>query len=169
MDYIIRELKKEEINVLDTLLKGIIGYERILCLLRTKIEKISNEHVIRNALGGLYESTEICCGACNNFISKNIDVPFTSTFNGIISKIPDMVKTNNKKSKPSYTGKALYKGKVYDVRIKGGKVIACPKLSREIKGKIPTSEFEIVAYDFQIKNRSFRDGMGKIAFNFALD
>ena len=36
MDYIIRELKKEEINVLDTLLKGIIGYERILCLLRTK-------------------------------------------------------------------------------------------------------------------------------------
>ena len=27
---------KEEINVLDTLLKGIIGYERILCLLRTK-------------------------------------------------------------------------------------------------------------------------------------
>lgn len=36
MDYIIRELKKEEINVIDTLLKGIIGYERILCLLRTK-------------------------------------------------------------------------------------------------------------------------------------
>lgn len=134
-----------------------------------KIEQVSNEHVIQNAIGGLYESTEICCGVCNNFISKNIDVPFTSTFNGIISKIPDMVKTNNKKSKPSYTGKALYKGKVYDVRIKGGKVIACPELSREIKGKIPTSEFEIVAYDFQIKNRSFRDGMGKIAFNFALD
>lgn len=32
-----------------------------------KIEQVSNEHVIQNALGGLYESTEICCGVCNNF------------------------------------------------------------------------------------------------------
>lgn len=134
-----------------------------------KIEKISKEHVMQNALGGLYESIEICCGDCNNFISKNIDVPFTSAFNAIINKIPDMVKTNNKKSKPSCTGKALYKEKIYDVIIKGGKVVACSELSKIIKGKIPASEFTILAYDFPIENRSFRDGMGKIAFNFALD
>lgn len=134
-----------------------------------KIVQKSREHVIQNALGGLYESTEICCSDCNNFISRNIDVPFTSTFNSIISKIPNLIKTNKKKSKPSCTGKALYKGKVYDVRIKGGKVIACAKLSRKLKGKLPTSEFEIVAYDFPINNRSFRDGIEKIAFNFALD
>lgn len=134
-----------------------------------KIKKSSKEHIIQNALGGLYESAEICCGECNNFVSKNIDVPFVSIFNGIISKIPDMVKTNNKKSKPSCMGKALYKEKVYNVWIKAGKVISCPELSSEIRGKVPASEFKIVAYDFPLKNRSFRDGMGKIAFNFALD
>ena len=114
-----------------------------------KIEKISNEHVIRNALGGLYESTEICCGACNNFISKNIDVPFTSTFNGIISKIPDMVKTNNKKSKPSYAGKALYKGKVYDVRIKGASCIiqisGIPR--KKVEKKIPQCKIRLLTLD----------------------
>lgn len=134
-----------------------------------KIKKFSKEHIIQNALGGLYESSEICCGECNNFVSKNIDVPFVSIFNGIISKIPDMVKTNNKKSKPSCMGKALYKGKVYNVWIKAGKVISCPELSSEIRGKVPASEFKIVAYDFPLENRRFKDGMGKIAFNFALD
>ena len=159
----------EQRKVLGQKYEGKIEYERILCLLWKKIEISSNEHIIQNALGGLYESTEICCGECNNFISKNIDVPFVSTFNGIISKIPDMVRSNNKKSKPSCTGKALYKGKIYNVWIKAGKVISCPELSRKIKGKIPASEFRIVAYDFPLENRSFRDGMGKIAFNFFLD
>lgn len=134
-----------------------------------KIEKASKEHVIQNALGGLYESVEICCNECNNFVSKNIDVPFTSIFNSIISNIPNIVKTNNKKSKPVCRGKALYRGKVYDVIIKNGKVIACSELSKKIKGELPIAEFEIVAYDFLLENRSFRNGMGKIAFNFALD
>lgn len=35
----------------------------------------SREHVIQNALGGLYESTDICCPQCNNYLSKYIDVP----------------------------------------------------------------------------------------------
>lgn len=134
-----------------------------------KIEKASKEHVIQNALGGLYESGEICCAECNNFVSKNIDVPFTSIFNSIICSIPNIVKTNNKKSKPACRGKALYKGRVYDVIIKNGKVVACSELSKKIKGKLPTSEFKIVGYDFSIENRSFVNGMGKIAFNFALD
>lgn len=83
--------------------------------------------------------------------------------------IPNIVKTNNKKSKPACRGKALYKGRVYDVIIKNGKVVACSELSKKIKGKLPTSEFKIVGYDFSIENRSFVNGMGKIAFNFALD
>ena len=126
-----------------------------------KIEKASKEHVIQNALGGLYESGEICCAECNNFVSKNIDVPFTSIFNSIICSIPNIVKTNNKKSKPACRGKALYKGRVYDVIIKNGKVVACSELSKKIKGKLPTSEFKIVGYDFSIENRSFVNGMGK--------
>ena len=33
-----------------------------------KIEKESREHIIQNALGGLYESADICCNKCNNSI-----------------------------------------------------------------------------------------------------
>lgn len=35
-----------------------------------KITKKSKEHIIQNAIGGLYESDEICCDICNGFLSK---------------------------------------------------------------------------------------------------
>lgn len=134
-----------------------------------KIECASKEHIIHNALGGLYESEEICCSECNGIISEKIDVPFTKIFNSIISVIPDMVKTNNTKGKPTCKGWALYNNKVYEVNLKGNKVISCPELNKQLKCKIPSSEFTILGYDFSIDNRSFKNGMEKIAFNFALD
>lgn len=134
-----------------------------------KIEKKSREHIIQNALGGLYESEEICCEACNNYVSKYIDVPFTKIFNPIISNIENFTKTNNKKSKPLCTGKALYNNKLYNVSIKDGKVVACQELSRELKCDVSKLHFDIVAYDFPIENTAFKNGICKIAFNFALD
>lgn len=79
-----------------------IECERILCLLWKKIEISSNEHIIQNALGGLYESTEICCGECNNFISENIDVPFASTFNYDMELAADVFAGNKLLSPESY-------------------------------------------------------------------
>lgn len=134
-----------------------------------RIEKRSREHIIQNAIGGLYESEDICCPECNNYISKYIDVPFTKTFNPIISRIENFTKTNNIKSKPVCTGKALHDGELYDVTIKAGKVVACPELSQKLKCDISKLHFEIVAYDFPIENRAFINGLGKIAFNFALE
>ena len=29
----------------------------------------SKEHIIQNAIGGLYESEDICCDKCNNYLS----------------------------------------------------------------------------------------------------
>ena len=133
------------------------------------IEKRSREHIIQNAIGGLYESEDICCPECNNYISKHIDAPFTKTFNPIISRIENFTKTNNTKSKPICTGKALHDGVLYDVSIKAGKVVACPELSQKLKCDISKLPFKIVAYDFPIKNRAFINGLGKIAFNFALE
>ena len=49
----------------------------------------SKEHVIQNALGGLYESEDICCPDCNNFISKHIDAPFTKGRNQISKAYTD--------------------------------------------------------------------------------
>lgn len=129
----------------------------------------SSEHVIQNALGGLYESEDICCPECNNYISRCIDAPFTTIFNPIISKIDNFSKTNNPKSIPSCTGKVVYNNKMYDAFIKGGKVVGCPDLSRELKASISKLPLQIVAYDFKLDNEIFHTGMAKIAFNYALD
>jgi hypothetical protein len=83
------------------------------------IEKESREHIIQNALGGLYESADICCNKCNNtIISKEIDAPFIKIFNPIISRIEYFAKTNNKKSKPSCRGKANMKRKYMMLSLK---------------------------------------------------
>lgn len=128
----------------------------------------SSEHVIQNALGGLYESTDICCPECNNYISKHIDAPFTKIFNPIISRIDNFSKTNNTKSLPPCTGKVIYDGKIYDANIKGGKVVSCPELSRELHCDISKLPLQIVAYDFNLQNSAFQTGIAKIAFNYAL-
>lgn len=129
----------------------------------------SSEHVIQNALGGLYESEDICCPECNNYISRCIDAPFTTIFNPIIGKIDNFSKTNNPKSMPSCTGKVLYNNKIYNAFIKNGKVVGCPDLSRELKTDISKLPLQIVAYDFKLDNEIFHTGMAKIAFNYALD
>lgn len=129
----------------------------------------SSEHVIQNALGGLYESEDICCPECNNYISRCIDAPFTKIFNPIIGKIDNFSKTNNTKSMPSCTGKVLYNNKIYNAFIKNGKVVGCPDLSRELKTDISKLPLQIVAYDFKLDNEIFHTGMAKIAFNYALD
>lgn len=136
------------------------------------IKTRSKEHIIQNAIGGLYESEDICCSKCNNFISQAIDAPFTQTFNAIISIIPNFTKTNNEKSIPSCRGQAYYKGSKYSVIIKGKKVIACPELSKKEKRNLNKEDYEsfqILSYDFNIDNQIFRNGMCKIAFNYALD
>lgn len=133
------------------------------------ITKESKEHIIHNALGGLYESTGICCPNCNELVGKLIDVPFTKIFNPIICQIENFAKTNNGKSSPSCTGKASYNGVVYNVGIKNGKVTSCPELSKQIKQDIRQLDWTILAYDFRIENNSFRCGLGKIAFNCALE
>lgn len=128
----------------------------------------SREHIIQNAIGGLEESTDICCSICNNYISKYIDKPFVTTFNPIIARINNFAKTNNKKSSPSYSGKAIYNGNEYSVLFKNGQVVACPELSKQLHCDISKLDFEIVSYDFIIDNETFIKGVSKIAFNYAL-
>ena len=129
----------------------------------------SKEHIIQNAIGGLYESEDICCDKCNNYISKYIDAPFTKIFNPIISHIEHFAKTNNTKSHPLCTGKAQYDNEIYNVQIKNGKVVGCPELSKKMKCDASKLDFKIISYDFNIENNSFKNGIAKIAFNFAIE
>lgn len=134
------------------------------------IQNKSKEHIIHNALGGLYESENICCDICNTtIISKKIDAPFTKIFNPITSRIENFVKTNNTKSKPICYGKAIYENNIYNVTIKNGKVVSCPELCKQKKCSISKLNLKIISYDFQIDNASFKNGLSKIALNFALD
>lgn len=143
--------------------------QRTNCIYCNKpITARSKEHVIQNALGGLYESDDICCPECNNYISKYTDAPFTKIFNPIIAQIDDFSKTNNTKSVPMYTGTVSYQGKKYPANLKGGKVASCPELSRELHCDISKLPLEIISYNFNVDNTIFRQGMAKIAFNYAV-
>ena len=128
----------------------------------------SREHVIQNALGGLYESEDICCPECNNYISRHIDAPFTTIFNPILGNISNLGKTNNKNSTPIYTGTVSYQGAQYAASFKGGKITSCPDLSRALRCDISKLPLEVVSYNFDLQNDSFHTGMAKIAFNYAL-
>lgn len=128
----------------------------------------SREHVIHNALGGLYESGDICCPECNNYVSKHIDVPFTKIFTPIVGNIRNMTKSHNKNSLPVYTGTVSYNGKKYEANIKAGKVLSCQELSRELRCNISELPLEIESYNFDLDNECFQTGIAKIAFNYAL-
>ncbi|MCM1294441.1 MAG: HNH endonuclease [Muribaculaceae bacterium] len=132
-----------------------------------KIDTCSREHVIQNAIGGLYESTDICCPQCNNYISKYIDAPFTRTFNPIIGRIKDFSRSRES-SIPPFTGIAEYDGQQYHVTIKNGK-ISCPELAKKLRCDVSKLDMKIISYDFNIDNAAFQNGIVKIAFNYALD
>ena len=134
-----------------------------------EITQRSSEHIIQNALGGVYESEDICCPECNNAVSRYVDAPFTKIFNPIIGGIKNFSKTNNPKSLQPCTGTVLYQDKTYHANIKAGKVVACPDLSRQLRCDATKLPLKIISYDFNLENAAFQTGMGKIAFNYALD
>ncbi len=145
-------------------------YKREKCIYCGNIiTKRSKEHVIQNAIGGLYESEDICCHQCNEYLSKYIDEPFTKTFSCITSRINNFTKTNNTKSSPLCTGKAIYQDEIYDVQIKKGKIVGCPELCKRLKRNIKDIPLKLISYDFKVDNISFNNGIKKIAFNFAID
>ena len=143
----------------------------------------SSEHIIQNALGGKIESEKICCDRCNLHIEELIDKKFNDIFVPFISDIKDFKKTNNANSKPKYSGYALYhkgpESKIVraDV-IKQSKV----KMSREIieiekeegmdnlneRKEKAMKNARVLFQDFSLDNRSYRQGLSKIAYNYAL-
>lgn len=130
---------------------------------------ISKEHIIQNALGGLYESKTICCSDCNNRISEIIDKPFVDIFAPIISNIHNLRKTHNVNSKPRYSGVGIYDNKEYVIYLKGNKVVACPELCKKLKCDVSKIKFTNIYYNFNIDDKAFKQGIKKIAFNFAVE
>lgn len=132
--------------------------------------KKSEEHIIQNALGGLLTFNEICCGECNNYLSRVIDAPFTKYFAPFLNYIPDLNKTNKKKSIPGYPVIVEYNGKEYKGVAKKGILCECRVLCKELNTNLSDIRPapEIVGIEYPLDNIIYRNGMAKIAFNFAM-
>jgi len=132
----------------------------------------SSEHIIHNALGGLLESSEICCGKCNALLNKIIDDRFCKIFTPLTSRMENIIKTRTTEP-PSCTGMALYikDEQIYKVIIKGDAVVDCAEYKRKNKTNLTADDykqFRIVAYDFKVENSALKQGIAKIAVNFAM-
>lgn len=133
----------------------------------------SSEHVIQNALGGLLESESICCKKCNKMIQSSVDDEFCKIFSPILNQIKNL-KKSRKSSNASSVGIALHKNdnEIYEVILKNGKIVDCIDFKRKYKKPLSRDDiakFEFIGYKFELNNSSFKNGITKIAFNYAIE
>lgn len=134
---------------------------------KKEITTKSSEHVIQNAIGGILESEDICCPECNLAVEKIVDKDFVKIFSPITNNIDYLPKRASTES--CYDGQVMCAGQFYDAKFKGRKIISVPKLQQErkcgldkIKGVVPK------LFYFNLQNDVFKNGISKIAFNFAI-
>ncbi|MBC2580834.1 HNH endonuclease [Clostridium sp. DJ247] len=143
----------------------------------------SSEHIIQNAIGGKLESEKICCDRCNFHIEELIDKDFCDIFVPFISGIKDFKKTNNPNSEPKYSGYAIYNKDnenkmVFADVIKKSKVRKSSELIRiekevgteGLNGRIRNylNEMRVVFENFNLNSNAFKQGLSKIAYNYAI-
>lgn len=128
----------------------------------------SKEHIIPNAIGGLLESCDICCKVCNEELGEKEDIEFTKIF------IPITENFNIKKSRK--TANSEYKaivvdenGKEYNAKMKGNKIWTVYNENGEYyNNKLDLNKLKPISYEFSFDNKNFKNGLKKIAFNFAV-
>lgn len=143
----------------------------------------SSEHIIQNALGGKLESENICCDRCNFHIEELIDKKFCDIFAPITSCIKNFKKTNNSNSLSKYSGYGIY-NKDYENKIVHAEIIKQSQAKKsqdiiEIEKKESTNNLDeriksalkntkILFSDFNLNNKYFKQGLSKIAYNYAI-
>lgn len=143
----------------------------------------SSEHIIQNALGGKLESKEICCDRCNLHLQKLIDDGFCKIFVPFTSEIENFRKTNNTGSKPKTSGYAIRnsdnkmellkadvikKSQVKQSKelIKREKANGTEDLDERVKDSL--DNMEVAFQNFNMDNKYFKQGLSKIAYNYAI-
>lgn len=126
----------------------------------------SKEHIIHNALGGVLEDAAIYCKECNGRYGSNQDKAFIQIFAPIVDNI-DMHKTR-KTNGSSYTGEMRDKeGNLYSATFKNGKVVKLENSDSKYV-KYEANKFELISYNFKFNTETFKQGISKIAFNYAI-
>lgn len=130
-------------------------------------ENESEEHVIQNALGGFLKSGEFCCIICNKQLQEKIDDAFIAQFKPLLSQMSNL-KYDRETHTPSYDVIFEANGEVFSGKAKGNKVTHSKDYSSKYKCKIPqNNDFLILAFDIKLDNIAFKNGITKIATNFA--
>lgn len=126
----------------------------------------SKEHIIHNALGGVLEDDAIYCKECNEMYGSNQDRTFIQIFAPVVDNI-NMHKTR-KTNGTSYTGKMRDKdGNLYYATYKNGKVVKLENSDSKYV-KYEEDKFETISYNFKLDNEVYKQGISKIAFNYAI-
>jgi len=134
--------------------------------------KHKGEHIIPFGLGGYPSSRKICCTACNNGIASSADAEFIKIFSPILGMSGNVRNVGSHK----YTGKVKYRTQdgyeCYDAVIKDNKISSCEEWSVKYRRAICENDalnFEIVSanFDFVMPNDTFKNGVAKIAINYA--
>lgn len=143
----------------------------------------SSEHIIQNAIGGKLESEKICCDRCNFHIEQLIDKKFCDIFSPIISDIKNFKKTNNCNNSSKYEGYAMLTKGDKNIIIRGDviknskvkysrqlieieKEAGTEDLNNRLKNSI--NKARVLFADFKLDNTAFKQGLSKIAYNYAI-
>lgn len=129
-------------------------------------ENKSKEHIIHNAIGGCLEDDGIYCRKCNGLYGTEQDKAFIQIFAPIVDRM-DIHKTRKTKG-TSYTGAVYDKGgNLYTARYKDGKIVELYDADSKYV-HMKRVKTETLGYDFELDNETFRLGLSKIAFNYAI-
>ena len=129
-------------------------------------ENKSEEHIIHNAIGGTLKSCDIYCKKCNESYGSKTDSRFAQIFTPIIDNL-DM-HFDRATGHSVYTGiMADSSGKLYQTNFKNKKVVSMFDNSKSYVNW-DKNEYHIQHLDFKFDNDAFKEGMAKIAFNYAV-
>lgn len=129
-------------------------------------DNIAKEHIIPNGIGGYLESDVICCRACNSLLGETCDCKFVDIFTPLLSDMPNLRRDRGSK-KYRCTGYALHEKGLFEVQICNKKITSCPELSKEERRDVSKDKFTVIAKKFNLNDTAFKEGLCKIAFNFA--
>ena len=130
-------------------------------------ENKSSEHIIHNAIGGIFEDSYIYCKDCNGKYGTDQDKAFTDIF---IPFVEELKIHKSRKTKGTVYRGIMYddKGKIYHVEYQAGKVRTIRDEKGNFVGHQPRVDMVFGGFEFNLDNEALKKGLAKIAFNYAV-
>ena len=127
----------------------------------------SSEHIIHNAIGGTLEDDGIYCKTCNSRYGTDDDSGFTKIFAPLMHELD--IRRSRKTPGTPYNGYLYGKssGEIYEAKYKAGRITSVHDREGVYVQK-NKEDFIPLALKFELDNAAFKNGLAKIAFNYAV-